>query len=136
MEDFRIAVKAFIVKDRKALLIKRRANDVHSPGKWDIPGGRLEPGENPLDGIRRECREEVGLDIEIVMPVEVQHFVRDDGQKITMIIFLCRPLSEEVKLSEEHTEYKWVDINSRTGFPDWLEPVLGNVMRCGLADSY
>lgn len=79
--NFRIAVKAFIVKDQKALLIKRRPDDVHNPGKWDIPGGRLEPGENPLDGIKRECKEEVGFDIEVAMPLDIQNFTRDDGQK-------------------------------------------------------
>ncbi len=134
IKDFRIAVKAFIVKDQKALLIKRRPNDVHSPGRWDIPGGRLELGENPLEGVKRECKEEVGLDIEIVMPADVQHFVRDDGQRITMIIFLCKPVSEKIALSEEHTGYKWISLDSKTGFPEWVEPIIGNIMKYKLVD--
>ena len=122
-DDFRIAVKAFIVNNGKALLIKRRPNDAHSPGKWDIPGGRLDLGENPLEGIKRECKEEVNLDVEILLPVDIQHFTRDDSQRITMIIFLCKPLSEDIKLSEEHIEYKWVGIGSGE-FPKWLDLLL------------
>ncbi|MBI2573837.1 MAG: NUDIX domain-containing protein [Candidatus Wildermuthbacteria bacterium] len=130
MENFRIAVKAFIIKDGKALLIKRRSNDAHKPGQWDIPGGRMEFGENPLDGVLREAKEEVSLDIAIVFPLLVQHFTRDDGQTITMIIFLCKPLSDSVKLSEEHAEYRWVSAeNEAELFPAWLLPVRDNFLR-------
>ena len=108
MNDFRVAVKAFIVNPNDELLIiKRRDNDVHKPGVWDIPGGRLELGENPFDGLKREAKEEIGLDIDILNPLRVHHFTRDDGQNITMLTFLCRPLSGHVNLSEEHTEYAW-----------------------------
>ena len=107
--NFRVAVKAFIVNPNDELLIiKRRDNDVHKPGVWDIPGGRLELGENPFEGLKREAKEETGLDIEIMNPLRVHHFTRDDGQNITMLCFLCRPYSSEVKLSGEHTEYSWI----------------------------
>ena len=108
MENFRVAVKAFIVNPNDELLIiKRRENDEHKPGEWDIPGGRLELGENPFDGLKREAKEEIGLDIDILNPLRVHHFTREDEQKITMLVFLCKPYSGEVKLSEEHTEYAW-----------------------------
>jgi len=43
MNNFRIAVKSFIVNEKnELLLIKRRDDDVHKPGAWEIPGGRLE----------------------------------------------------------------------------------------------
>lgn len=125
MDSFRNAVKAFIVKDNKLLLLKRRPNDVHSPGEWDIPGGRLELGEDPFAGLNRETREEIGGDVSIIMPIDVHYFIRGDGQKILMIIFICKPRSEEIKLSEEHTEYKWVDLLSGLDqFPPWLQAVV------------
>ena len=124
MDDFRVAAKAFIIQDGKVLLLKRRANDIHRSGEWDIPGGRLEPGEDPFLGVKRETKEESHLDIEIVLPLDIHHFVRQDGQKITMIIFLCTPLSDDIVLSEEHTEYKWVDTNTKEEFPHWLHSVL------------
>ena len=132
---FRCAAKAFIIKDNKALLIKRRPNDVHKPAQWDIPGGRLEDGENPYDGLKREAKEEINMDIDIILPVEVQHFVRDDGQKIALTIFLCTPLSEEITLSEEHTEYKWLDLEKESEqFPEWIQPSVEKINKHKLAD--
>ncbi len=110
MDPFRIAVKAFVVNDeRKILLIKRRPNDVHKPGVWEIPGGRLELGEDPFLGVKRETKEEVGLEIEVLNPLKIHHFIRQDGQKITMIVFLCKAKTTSVKLSVEHTSFEWLD---------------------------
>jgi len=127
MDDFRIAVKAFIREKNKILLLKRRTNDTHKPNTWDIPGGRLALGENPYEGLKRETKEETGLDIEIIMPIDVHHFTRDDKQKITMIIFLCKPISKDIILSEEHQEYKWLEIDKKEEFPDWLKPILDKI---------
>jgi 8-oxo-dGTP diphosphatase len=109
MDQFRIAVKGFILdNENKLLLIQRRNNDPHKPGKWDIPGGRLELGENPFLGLKREIKEETNLEVEIKHPIEVRHFTRDDGQNITMITFLCSPVHKNIILSEEHINYNWI----------------------------
>ncbi|MFC2135133.1 NUDIX domain-containing protein [Bacteroidota bacterium] len=80
-KEFAIAVKALIINSKGEILsVKRRPNDVHSSGKWDIPGGRLEHyEENPFDGLKREVMEETGLEVEILNPLQIDHFVRDDG---------------------------------------------------------
>lgn len=118
---FAIAVKSFIVHDNKLLLLKRRPNDPHKPNTWDVPGGRLSPGEDPFDGLRREAQEEAALDVEPICPLGVQHFTRDDGQKITMIIFYCKPSTTNVQLSEEHIEYQWIDLYAGDEhIPSWL----------------
>jgi len=56
-------------------------------------------------------KEEVGIDIEVLYPFNLRHFVREDGQTITMLIFLCKTPYEEIKISEEHSEYEWLDLN-------------------------
>jgi 8-oxo-dGTP diphosphatase len=113
MENFRLAVKSLIINDRgELLLIKRRDNDVHCPSHWEIPGGRLNPGEDPEQGLKRETKEETGLDIEIKHPIRVHHFIREDNQKITMITFFCKPISNSIKLSEEHTEHEWCNLET------------------------
>ena len=58
-----IGVGAVVVKDGALLMVKRGAD----PGKglWSIPGGRLEHGEYIVDAIKREVREETGLDVEV-----------------------------------------------------------------------
>ncbi|MBI4149596.1 NUDIX domain-containing protein [Candidatus Woesearchaeota archaeon] len=105
--------------------IKRRDNDVHKPGVWEIPGGRLELGEDPYLGLQRETKEETGLDIEIIHPLDVHHFTRDDQQKITMIIFLCKALSSDVLLSKEHTHFEWSPVEKAT---EKLHPTLHPVI--------
>ncbi len=129
--NFRLAVKSFIVKDNNILLIKRRPTDAHKPAEWDIPGGRLELGEDSYEGLKRETKEETGLDIEIVMPLDVHHFTRDDWQRITMIIFLCKALSNDVRLSEEHTEFKWQRIE-KDKLPEWLGDSIKSYLRINL----
>ncbi len=102
-----LAVKAFIVREGKLLLIRRRGNDVHRAGAWDFPGGRLEPGEDPFAGLLREVREETGLSVDIGDPLAVHHFKRQDNQVVTIISFLCKARSGRVVLSEEHTDFTW-----------------------------
>ena len=112
MINSRLAVKSFIVNEKgELLLIKRDSNDVHKPGIWEIPGGRLELEEDPFEGLKRETKEETDLDIEILNPLKVHHFTRDDGQKITMVTFLCKPITNYVILSKEHTEHLWIGLN-------------------------
>ena len=112
MKKLGLAVKSFIVNDnKKLLLIKRQDNEIHCPGAWEVPGGRLELGENPFDALRRETKEETNLEIEILNPLRVNFFERDDGQTITMISFLCRPVSNSILLSEEHSDYQWIEID-------------------------
>ena len=127
MQNYSNAVKAFIVKDNKILLLKRDPAGAHNPGTWDLPGGRLNPAENPYEGLKRELREETGMEIEILLPFAVQYFTRQDGQIITLIIFLCQQLTSEIKLSSEHTEYKWRDISPSSEGNDilaWLQKVI------------
>jgi ADP-ribose pyrophosphatase YjhB (NUDIX family) len=54
---------ALVVDDEGRVLLARRAGEPFK-GRWDIPGGFLDEGEHPLDGMRRELREETGLDVE------------------------------------------------------------------------
>jgi 8-oxo-dGTP diphosphatase len=53
---------ALVVDGQGRLLLVKRARDPHG-GTWDLPGGFLEEGEHPRDALRRELREETGLDV-------------------------------------------------------------------------
>lgn len=112
MTNIRNAVKSLILHKDKFLLVKRRKNDPSRPDTWDVPGSRLDLGENPLSGVKREVFEETKLSIDIVAPVGVHHFTRDDGQAITMIVFFCKAGSDAVVLDEENQEFKWVSLDT------------------------
>jgi 8-oxo-dGTP diphosphatase len=55
---------AFILDEEGRILLARRATEPDL-GSWDVPGGFLEEGEDPIDGLRRELREETGLEIDV-----------------------------------------------------------------------
>jgi len=111
MENFSLGAKALIVNKGKILLIKRRTNDVHKPGIWELPGGRVTFEEDPTQGVKREAKEETGLEVKVICPISTKHFTRDDGQVITAINFYCKLEGKNtVRLSEEHTEYCWETI--------------------------
>lgn len=111
MDGFRLAVKGFIVDDGDLLALRRIDDEVQAAGIWELPGGRLEPGEDPFDGLCREVAEETGLDIEVHRPLTVRHFDRDDGQTITMIVFHCTADDRTVSIREtEHADAAWVPL--------------------------
>ncbi len=111
---FGIATKALIMKENKILFIyktDKEAEGGRAPNfKRDHPGGRLEFGETPICALKREVMEEVGLNIEVICPVNTWTFSRDRFQLVG-IDFLCEYISGEIVLSEEHESFEWMDIN-------------------------
>lgn len=111
-----VVVKAYIYnrKTNKLLAIKRALNDVRG-GIWENPGGGLTRNEEPLDGIKREVMEETGLLIK--NPI----FLYDDQIKNTNIVFknyIAYTETEKIMLSNEHTDYKWLDVDDYLGLID------------------
>lgn len=119
-----LAAKAFIVNKDKLLVVKRSKENVQKAGAWELPGGRLNPGECPFKGLQREVLEETGLDITISDPLSVRHFKRDDFQTITMLIFLCEANTEEnnnIQLSSEHDAFEWIALaNAKEKITDFF----------------
>ncbi len=110
---YKISVKAFILNPKKELLlIKRKESEIHAANEWEIPGGRLEEKESIEEGLKREVKEEAGIDVNVLFPLKIKHYIREDKQKIATITFLCTTKkNQEIKLSSEHSEHKWLNIN-------------------------
>lgn len=108
-----LAVIAYIIRDDKFLLLKRN----NEPKVWGPPGGRLEIDEDPNVGILREINEETGLEAEVIAPLYVWHGNYRDRILIS-IDYLARYKAGEVRLSEEHSEFRWATIEElRNGNP-------------------
>lgn len=108
-----IANKALIERDGNVLIIREASTnpDGTNTGRWDVPGGRMEFGELPPDALKREVREEVGLDVEILEPVAVaqwQPVIRGEKVQIVAIYHRCRYASGQVRLSNEHDLAEWI----------------------------
>lgn len=109
-----VATKAFIVHEGKVLII--RESNTYADGtkfeKFDLPGGRLKPGEQFNESLIREVREETGLEISIERPIHVDEWkpkVRGEQWQIVGIFFICRATSTAVVLSQDHDAYEWID---------------------------
>lgn len=126
MEKKYVANKAFLVNPQGKILLIRYAPEgdhVNSAGKLDIPGGRMDAREHPLEGLAREVKEEVGIEIDSSR-ARVFHTdlwgVRGDVENEPIIgIFYAVSIQEEsIVLSDEHKEFIWYD--PRTQAPDGL----------------
>ena len=105
-----------VVLDRDRVLLVRRAREPLK-GVWSIPGGRLEVGETLAAGLRREMREETGLDIEILDRVEVfERIMRDGGGRVqyhyVLIDYLCEPAGGVLRAGDDVDDARWVEHGS------------------------
>jgi 8-oxo-dGTP diphosphatase len=103
---FRVVQKAIIRLDDTYLILKRSPNSKSYPLHWDFAGGKLEHGENFENALIREVKEETNLDI--VLEESIFIYVESKVENSYVILFNCEKRDGEIKLSDEHTEYKWV----------------------------
>ena len=106
-----VAITGMIYKDGKFLIVKRNNDEIAYPGKWQVPGGKVERGEKCIACLEREVLEETGLKVKNVRFLKDYTFVRPDGYHVVGIVFLCDWDSGEVEISDAHTDFKWVNIN-------------------------
>ena len=96
-------VCGILIWNDKVLIGKRKLDNKYHPGKWEFPGGKVEVGESHWDGIRREFKEE--LDIE-VHPFHQLRTVSNDSIELTP--FTLKLVSGKARLNE-HDEVRFVD---------------------------
>jgi len=122
-KKFGVAVKVIIKnKEGKYLVLFKSENEDINPNEIDIPGGRVEFGEDVQDSLKREVFEEVGLEIEILHPSRVWGFVKDDLHLIG-ITFTADLIGGEISLSGEHDAYRWITKEEILAgdYPGWIK---------------
>jgi len=122
----RIAGKAVIVHNGKVLIIREstKYDDGTKAGRYDFPGGRVEPGESLQTALVRETKEECGLEVEMGRPIFVGEWspkVKGTTLQIFGIFFQCIPKDTNVVLGVDHDDYKWIDPSDSNQF-DLISP--------------
>lgn len=115
---FELTVKAVILsEDGKVLILKRSDSDRTAPGKFDLPGGRIEDGEDIEDSLEREIKEELGIEVEIGPIINVFDFEKDYRKDKNIsaygkgLRFLAYHKGGKLKLSNEHKSFEWLEID-------------------------
>ena len=106
-----IGVGAVIVSAGRVLLVRRNTEPLR--GEWSVPGGLLELGEKLRDGVRREAREETGLEVEPgeVLDVFASIFADPLGRTqyhYVLIDYLCRPIAGQAHADSDVSDVRWV----------------------------
>ena len=104
-------------KEGQILLLRRSEIIAVSPGTWDFPGGKLEKGEDPIEGVKREIFEETGLKAYSVTPIDVISFTNKNEQFVVVVGYRVYVRSKRVTLSREHDQYMWVTIQEAAKIP-------------------
>lgn len=126
-----VAITAIIVKDRKYLITRRALSKKRWPGKWTVPGGKLEVADytswpkdthgywyNVLEKtLRREVKEEVGLEIKDITYVTSLATVHEDKAPSLVISCMADWASGEVVLQEEECDkFAWVTLEEAKNY--------------------
>lgn len=117
-----LEVVAAVIVDGDRVLACRRREGKPDAGKWEFPGGKVEPGETPGEALARELREELNVDVEV--GEQLRSDVTDAaGRGIRLTCFAVRLKAGRPTASTDHDRLEWV---RPTELPmlDWAEPDL------------
>ena len=133
-----VSITAILVnEDGKFLIAKRSDNLERWPGRWTVPGGKLEKNDyanrehdtkagqwyNVVeDSIKREVREEVGLDLLDVEYLVSLAFMRKDNTPTLVISLYSKNFEGDIKLNDELVDYKWVSLEEAKNY-DLIEGI-------------
>ena len=110
-----VAVTVLVFRDDRMLSMRRSSGQEAGPGLWEGVSGRVQAGEDPMAAARREVAEETGLEVAIhPRPITTYAALRR-GEPMTVIVFAADHLRGEVRLSEEHDEFRWCESDELSG---------------------
>ncbi|MCX4643421.1 MULTISPECIES: (deoxy)nucleoside triphosphate pyrophosphohydrolase [unclassified Streptomyces] len=110
-------VVAAALQESGRLLAARRSAPPELAGRWELPGGKVEPGEDPKRALVRELREELGIDAELVAPVPGEWPLKPG---YVLRVWTARLLSGRPRPLEDHDELRWLGPDEIWSV-DWLD---------------
>lgn len=102
-----LEVAAAIIEQDGLVLACRRNRDRALGGKWEFPGGKLEPGESPSQALVREIHEELGVHVAVTGTLTTDDTVAG-SQIIRLICLRAQLLGSRPEASTDHDDLRWV----------------------------
>lgn len=121
-----VATKIILLNEKnEVLLLVRGLSDPFAPGELDLPGGKVNLWESPLDGAKRETLEETGIEVPNIKTINTWSFEKWDIQVVGITFFERFQTTPEVVLSFEHDEYMWMSLDelAKIDTPDWIQRI-------------
>lgn len=127
-----VGVGAVIIENDRILLVKR-ANEPNK-GKWSVPGGLVRVGESLVDALKREIREEVGVEIEVDDVACVSEEIFRNGEvrfHYVIIDFFARIIHGSVRPGSDAAEIRWVPIHEvdKIETVDFVKELINSISR-------
>lgn len=102
-----LVTAAIIEKDGKYLFTQRPEDGRHLGGSWEFPGGKVDFGEDPRQGLEREIEEELGIKIKAGEIFECSSRVYDGKKHVVLLGFHCKYISGEIK-NKDIQDHTWL----------------------------
>ncbi len=139
-ELHRVVSTAIIHKDGKYLILRRSSNKKAWPGKWTVPGGGLTVDDyinipkstvnawyfSLTNSLKREVKEETGLEVDKFNYLLDLTFVRPDGIPVITFSYYGDWKTGDVQLNEENMDYQWVTVEEAKEY-DLIEGILEEI---------
>ncbi len=140
LQLYRVVSTAIIHKGGRYLIVKRNPEKNVFPGRWCVPGGGLEKTDYieaskrirdmwcfvVENSLRREIKEEVGLEVGELKYLLSCVFFRPNKTPVVALSFYCDWKSGKVKINQEHTDYRWITLQEAKNF-DLVEGILEEI---------
>jgi len=96
---------AVMERDGRILACRRRTDQVHA-GKWEFPGGKVEPGEEIADALRRELREELGIEARIGPEITRYEYAYPGKKPLLLVFYRVTQWTGEIEF-DQFWEARW-----------------------------
>lgn len=119
-----LLVSALIENNGKYLVLQRSGKNLTNKNKWQLPEGKVRPGERMLEALKRELLEEASLILTSAKVFGIHSNVSSESHgiiRVRRVVFKCKTIGK-IKLSKDHKNFKWVSFKENLDFIEGFDP--------------